>query len=418
MRYLSSLLFLILPFLFICCSTEQQGEEASQPLVSEEWKRLIKDDGLDGWTALGSVRASRHEDELMLTRSGDTGGWLVSDASPSDFVLRTEFKLSPNASSGVAIRFPAQQGGDPAYSGFNIKLDHQPDIQNPTGSIVYLARAFWNEKIDSLGWNRLEIHAEGDHLKVMINDQKVAETFSRRSMAGAIALQAPAGDENAEVRFRNLELRSLPSGPFTQPMIADYMRSMPKRDREFVFNGQNTEGWLARGDAQWTVSEGVISGNSEGTPGGYLCTDDIYKNFYLRLKFRIALEDNSGVFLRLNPEAEEVSLSEGLEVNVYDVADLAWAHPTGSINTHARAFTGMVDYEDWNLMEIFAFNEQVTVYVNGMKASEAQVPEAYQQPGQICLQVFPRVATDGGPSRVMYKDVALKNMEGIPFIGY
>jgi hypothetical protein len=411
-------LFLFSLLFFACQSPDSGAQENKPPRPEQEWQSLFNGQNTEGWTVIGSAEAVVDSGVLVLTRSGDTDGWLISDARPDNFLLKTEFRLNPDGNSGIAIRFPADAGGDPAFSGYEINLDNRPDIQNPTGSVVYLARAFWNEEIDPSGWNKLQIEADGDHILVSVNGKEVAETFARRSMQGAIALQAPAGGDYPEVRFRKMQLSVLPPSSFTKPMIADYMHSTPKRDRAFIFNGDNTEGWHVRGDAQWTVSEGAIAGDSEGTEGGFLCTENTYKNFYLRLKFKIALEDNSGVFIRHNPDEEEVTLDNALEVNVYDVTDLNWAHPTGSVNTHARAFMGMISYDDWNLMEIFAFDEQVTVYVNGMKASEAQVPKAYQNAGEICLQVYPKVATDGGPSQVRYKDIALKNLEGIPAIGY
>jgi hypothetical protein len=419
MRYLFYLIFLLLSLLFFTCqSPDTGGQEDMPPRQEQAWESIFNGQDLEGWNAIGSADVRVDSGQLLLTRSGDTDGWLVSDIQPGNFHLKTEFKLNPAGNSGVAIRYPASAGGDPAFSGYEVNLDNRPDIQNPTGSVVYLARAFWNEEVDPTSWNELQIEAEGDRILVMVNGNEVAETFARRSMQGAIALQAPAGGEQPEVCFRNIELKTLPSSSFTKPMIADYMRTTPKRDREFIFNGDNTEGWHVRGDAQWTVSEGFITGNSEGTEGGFLCTENTYKNFYLRLKFKIALEDNSGVFIRHNPDAEEVTLDNALEINVYDVTNLTWAHPTGSINTHARAFMGMISYDDWNLMEIFAFDEQVTTYVNGIKAAEGRVPEIYQNAGEICLQVYPRMATDNGPSKVMYKDIAIKDLEGIPAIGH
>jgi hypothetical protein len=418
-RPLYSLNLLLISLLCFTCQSPDGGGQQDMPAQQEqEWQTIFNGNDLEGWTAVGSAAADVENGELVLTRSGDTDGWLVSNARPANFLLKAEFMLNPAGNSGLAVRYPADAGGDPALSGYEINLDNRPDIQNPTGSVLFLARAFWNEAIDPTGWNELQVKAEGDHILVSVNGKEVAETFARRSMQGAIALQAPAGGDQPEVRFRNIELKTLPPSSFTKPMIADYMRSTPKRDRTFIFNGDNFEGWHVRGDAQWTVSEGVITGDSEGTEGGFLCTEKTYKNFYLRLKFKIALEDNSGVFIRHDPDAEDVTLDNALEINVYDVTDLNWAHPTGSINTHARAFMGMISYDDWNLMEIFAFDEQVTTYVNGMKAAEGRVPEIYQNAGEICLQVYPRMATDNGPSKVMYKDIAIKNLEGIPAIGY
>lgn len=410
-------LVIIFCLLYLGACTSSQKETETVAVKSQEWQPLFKVENLEGWSSVGSAEASIEDSVLTIRRNADAAGWLFSTAQPANFELRAEYKLKPGTNSGVAVRVPTQRSSDPTSSGYEINLDNRSDIQNPSGTIDFLARAFWTEGIDQEGWNRLHILADGDHVQVKVNDQKVAETFSRRSMQGAIALQAPWGDQG-EVSFRNIELKELAPSSITQPLIDDYMRSTYKRNKLPIFNGENLEGWHTLNNASWAVLDEQITGDSRGSEGGYLCTDSIYQNFYLSLKFKIAYEDNSGVFIRLKPEAEEVSLDVGLEVNVYDAPGLTWAHPTGSINTHARAFAGLVDYNDWNMMEIFAFDEQITVYVNGIKAAESLVPEAYQHAGNICLQVYPRVATDGGPSQVSYKDIMLKNFDEIPFIGY
>ena len=409
-------LFMILS-LWSCNSQAPENQSGEHNRRAQDWQYVFNGQNLQGWASIGSASAKVDDNQLILMRDGDSDGWLVSDARPADFHFKTEFKLDSGANSGVAIRFPVKGGGDPALTGYEINLSNRMDIQNPTGSIVFSARAFWEENLDPLGWNALEIQAEGDKILVLVNGSEVAQTISHRSSSGAIALQAPSGTEGAKVAFRNMEIKTMPP-PSTQPMIADYMRSTPKNKIEVIFNGDNTNGWHTNGSARWMVKDGVIIGNSEGTEGGFLCTDQVYKNFYLKLKFKIALEDNSGVFVRTNPDAEQITLDEALEVNVYDVSDLSWPHPTGSVNTHARSFMGLVSYQDWNTMEVFTFDEQITVYVNGLKASEGDVPEAYQQAGKICLQVYPRIATDNGPSLVQYKDITIKDMAGVPALGY
>jgi len=403
--------------LFACQPTENNESQGEATKYEDEWLALLDGTNLDGWQTIGIAEAEVDNGELVLSGSSGTEGWLVSDIKPGNFILKTEFKLSPTASSGLAIRYPSQDGGSPTYCGYEINLDNRPDVQNPTGTIISVGRAFWQSDIDPDGWNKLQIEAQGEHLQVKVNGIKVAETFARRSMQGAVALQAPEGGEQPTVRFRDMQLKATKPTALSQPPLSDYMRSLSGRKSSYIFDGETNEGWYQRGDARWTIEGGVISGNSEGTAGGFLCTKQDFENFYLRLNFKIALEDNSGIFIRHSRQAPEVTLDEGLEVNVYDV-DFSWAHPTGSVNNHARAFAGTITYDDWNLMEIFAFDERVSVYVNGLKASDGTVPPAYQRAGEICLQVYPRVATDEGPSRVFYKNIALKNLDGIPAVGH
>jgi len=409
---------LCMSFAFLSCSPSQNETDVEVNTTKEqEWQTLFNGETLENWNSTGSADARVEEQQLILRRNADAPGWLISNAQPANFELKTEFKLSEGTNSGVAIRVPTKRNVDPVTSGYEVNLDNRADIPNPSGTLDFLARAFWNEDIDPQGWNQLHVKADGDHIEVKVNGKKVVETFSRRSSKGAIALQAPLTD-TGEVRFRQMQIKELPPSSFSQPQLRDYMLSTYKGSKQTLFDGESLNGWQKLGEAKWSVAQGIITGDSQDSDGGYLCTDKTYKNFYLSLQFKIAFEDNSGVFVRLQPDATEVSLDVGLEVNVYDAPGMEWAHPTGSINTHARAFTGLISYEEWNTMEIFAFDEQLSVYVNGVKASEATVPTKYQEAGKICLQVYPRVATDEGPSQVSYKNIQLKNFEGIPFVGY
>lgn len=96
-----------------------------------------------------------------------------------------------------------------------------------------------------------------------------------------------------------------------------------------------------------------------------------------------------------------------------------WGFPTGSIVTHSRSFPGITDSDDWNLMEIFAFGDHICLYVNGEKTTEFHVPAAFNRPGFIALQAGRQAASpDQGPSQVRFKDLMIKDMTGIPFLGY
>ena len=99
----------------------------------------------------------------------------------------------------------------------------------------------------------------------------------------------------------------------------------------------------------------------------YLVSEKSYKNFYLKGKFKILKEDNSGVFIRKHPDSTNITLTNTIECNIYDHNGYTHAYSSGAIVPHARAWAGMVHYKDWNSFEIFTKDDLVIMYLNGFK---------------------------------------------------
>jgi hypothetical protein len=388
------------------------------PGQNDDWHQLFNGTDLSGWEIFGDFDARIIDRELVLrTTARQRGGWLLTEYSFNNFRLEAECLSPLPNNTGIAIRHDDSFGGDPAYSGCKINVHHEANQQNPTGSIVDLARAVWIDTLNPGNWISIAVEANGDHLQTWVNGIKVAETHSRRSLQGKIGLQASGGPRAGEVRFRNIRIKTLPDASNPVPLIEDYLRNTHRRSFVSLFDGRTLAGWDEDGDGYWEVEDGAIHGKG-GVESAWLITHGLYRNFYLKLKFRIAKEENSGVFIRNDPNADDVGLDTGLECNIYDHDGYLHAYSTGSIVTHARAWSNMVDYDDWNSMEIFAFEDQVTMYINGLKSTETHFPGAWNREGTICLQAGLRVFTDNGPSDVWFKDIYIKNMDGIPFLGY
>ncbi|MCK5703847.1 MAG: DUF1080 domain-containing protein, partial [Cyclobacteriaceae bacterium] len=202
------------------------------------------------------------------------------------------------------------------------------------------------------------------------------------------------------------------------PQIEDYMRSSTKGELKPLANMSNLDDWVQIGDGTWEIENGVIHGYS-GEKGGFLIHEDLYRNFYLRLKFKITHEENSGIFIRHNPAVTDiVNPDNAIECNIYDHDGYTHEYSTGSIAPIARAWSKMIDYDNWNDMEIFAFEDQICMYVNGIKSSEAHLPKKFNLNGNICIQGGIQVFNDNLPSDIYIKDLYIKDFEGIPFLGF
>ena len=82
-----------------------------------------------------------------------------------------------------------------------------------------------------------------------------------------------------------------------------------------LFNGVNLTGWVAAGGhgMDWRVEEGVIAVDRRGSEGArILHTHQTFRDFELKLEFKIGEGGNSGVFFRLDGQGH------GLEIQLLD----------------------------------------------------------------------------------------------------
>jgi hypothetical protein len=414
MKHLTFIIFfsLLVPVIFSC------REPADK--ISDEFESLFNGQNLEGWHIQGKVITNVEEGVLNLSNDqSGPGGWLFSDQEFENFHLKFEFLCPPPNNSGVAIRYNHPEMGAPAVAAYEVNIFNTPNTLNPTGSVFNLARSFWSDSLKPSDWNQMEIIARGDCLVTKINNQHLVTTHHRRAFGGHIGFQAHDGKVRHSIQLKNIYIKSLPYQEITGPQLEDYMRSTLKVRADNLFEFNDLSNWEVVGDGQWTVVDDQIIGKTQQQDFSFLKTVKTYQNFYLKLKFKIRKGHNSGVFIRQDPAAEDIGIESGLEINIYDHDGFTYGWPTGSVVTKARAFMGVVDYDDWNIMEIFAFDRHVCTYVNGIKTSEYYMQESFNRPGNICLQVGKQVAKEErGGSEVAFKDIEIKDFSEIPFIGY
>ena len=406
---IANIIFLITLFLISGCNRNAETEK-----ITMEWENLIEDAGMSGWEKQGAIETNI-ENSILILSAQKAGGMLLYNKEFEDFILETEFLIQPENSAGIVFRYNAEKKGDPAYSGYMVNLDHNLEQQNPTGSIFNVSRAKWLKSTKTTDWNKLSIKAQGDHLVVMVNDTLVTETHNRRSENGLLGLMA---NPSSTVQYKNVRIKELEEQEYLGPMIEDYMRSYAKTPLKPMITENNLDSWRQVGEASWDIDDGVIHGYSN-EKGGFLVHENMYHNFYLKLQFKIRHEDNSGIFIRHAPgEANQITTDNAIECNIYDHDGYVHEYSTGSIAPIARSWTKMIDYNDWNDMEIFAFEDHICMYVNGIKSSEAHLPEKFNKKGEVCIQGGIQVFNGNLPSDIYIKEMYIKDFDGVPFLGY
>jgi len=373
----------------------------------EAFISIFNGENLNGWNVDDNILAQMDSSVLFISNdSSGKRGFLLTQKEYQNFHLEFDFLCPPSSNSGFVIRHQSWAENPDSYNGYEINIFNVQDTQNPTGSIMNLSRSFLPDNFDPNSWNNMEIIAKGDYISVSINDTKVNEIHDRRSLKGKVGFITNGGKLKHLAMYKNIRIKEMSATEIWQPQIEDFMRYSEKHLPKKLFNGKDLSGWKIVGDGIWLVQDGYISGKTNHDDFSFLRSERTFKNFYLKLKFNIAKEHNSGVFIRQNPDSTNINLNTGLEINVYDHNGFSYGWPTGSVVTKARSFIGLVDYGEWNTMEIFAFNKHTCIYVNGMKATEYYMSDAFNQPGNICLQVGIKVALEQkGGSEVLFKDI-------------
>ena len=169
------------------------------------FSNLIDGHSLDGWNIIGNANWNIGKGMIEGKSTPNSAGFLVSQDSYKNFIIRAEFWSDEDANSGIFIRCQNRNkiGADSCYE-VNI-FDKRPDQSYATGAIVDVAKV--NPAPKAAGrWNTYEIIANGGRFKIIFNGQVTVENGQDNKFAeGPIALQSAGGI----VRFRSLLIKKI-----------------------------------------------------------------------------------------------------------------------------------------------------------------------------------------------------------------
>jgi len=192
----------------------------------EGFSPLFNGKDFSGW--MGATDQYRVEEGMIVLPQG-RGGKLLSEKEYDNFVLRFEFKLTPGANNGLAIRAPVP--GDAAYNGMELQIldndsDRWPDLKpyQTHGSIYGVAPAKRGFLKPVGQWNAQEVTCDGRNIRVVLNGHLILDTNLDKVAPGGKATdgQNHPGLKNTkghlgflghgdQVSFRNIRLRPLNS---------------------------------------------------------------------------------------------------------------------------------------------------------------------------------------------------------------
>lgn len=215
--------------LWVCATAVAQPHNTLSPREQRfGWRLLFNGSDLSGWTVADAQEAWRVEDGAIHC-TGRGGGYLYSNDQYKNFVLRIDFKMSPNANSGVFVRI--WDRSDPVNTGMEIQILDSYGKANPDkhdcGALYDIVAPLRNAARPAGEWNSLSICCRDNRLLAFMNGEKIVDVdlnrwtepgknpdgtpnkfkYAYKEMVkpGYIGLQ----NHGHEVWFRNIKIRPL-----------------------------------------------------------------------------------------------------------------------------------------------------------------------------------------------------------------
>ncbi len=381
------------------------GPDEGRALVAASGAALFVDDPsmtslFDGKTLSGWVtKGGRYdgpavwtiEDGAIVGRVNEKGeGGLIYTEKPyTSFVFECDVRMDYPFDSGVFVRMvpPAQE-----KKGIQVTLDDRPDGEIAAiyadGFLAHNDAApgrFWKRD----AWNHVKVEVTGFDMRVrawingaLAEDYTTPAATEGFAPTGLIGLQVHGGmgePKTSAARFREIRVRELPVFGAT-PEAAGWTP---------LFDGKTLAGWEEHGTSGgWRAHDGVL-GCLFGKAGGDLRTKEDFRDFDLRLEFKIARMANSGVFLRAARDDSNPAYS-GCEIQILDDFDWegeknekleAW-QLTGSLygSVPAGARGTLHPVGEWNSYEITYRGKRLAVALNGRTLYDVDVERVPAKP--------------------------------------
>ena len=210
----------------------QQKEDGFTPLFNGKdftgWVYGLRANGTENRSGKGY----QIENGVIYSTKED-GGNLYTEKEYANFIVRFEFRLTPNANNGIGIRAPLQ--GDAAYVGMEIQVLDDGGSEYTKllpgqyhGSIYKVAPAKRGFQKPVGEWNSEEIVANGRQITVKLNgttivDANLDDVTDEATLKEHRDLSKPDGSQGiantkghigflghgAHVEFRNIRIKAL-----------------------------------------------------------------------------------------------------------------------------------------------------------------------------------------------------------------
>ena len=294
-----------------------------------KWQDLFNGRNLRGWTKLNGTAAYKVQDNIItgISQMNTPNTFLATNKMYGDFILEFDFKVDEGLNSGVQFRSNSlKEYKDGRVHGYQFEID--PSARAWTGGVYDEARRGWlypltenpaGQKAFRHGeWNSARIEAIGNSIRTWVNGVPCADLLDNTTSSGFIALQVHAigkkEQEGKTVSWRNIRILTDDLERYQSPeekkipqinQIANTLSERETREGwKLLWNGKDTEGWRGAKldgfpEKGWMIEDGILKvvkgSGGESTNGGDIVTTRPFKNFVLKVDFRITEGANSGI---------------------------------------------------------------------------------------------------------------------------
>lgn len=294
-----------------------------------QWQDLFNGENLEGWEKLNGTAEYKVEDGAIvgISQLNTPNTFLATNEVYDDFILEFEFKVDDGLNSGVQFRsnsLPEFHEG--RVHGYQFEID--PSERAWTGGVYDEARRGWlyplnynpeGQKAFKNGeWNKARVEAIGNSIRTWVNDVPCTDLLDNTTASGFIALQVhsigSAEQEGKTVAWRNIRILTDKLEQYKMPensevkQINQIANTISEKEAaegwKLLWDGKSSEGWRGAKldgfpEKGWSMEEGILkvhkSDGGESTNGGDIVTTKPYKNFMLKVDFRITEGANSGI---------------------------------------------------------------------------------------------------------------------------
>ncbi len=338
-------------YLFLFIAATMVSSLAAQ---EARWQNLFNGKNLKGWTKLnGTAEYKVSNNEIIGTSKMNTPNtFLATNKMYGDFILEFEFKVDNALNSGVQIRSNSIKEYDNGrVHGYQFEID--PSARAWTGGIYDESRRGWlypltfnpagQKAFKSNEWNKARIEAIGKSIRTWVNGIPCSDLLDDMTASGFIALQVHSiSDKEMEgktVAWRNIRILTENLDKFRTPensngieqinTIANTISEREAREGwRLLWDGTTTEGWRGAKldgfpEKGWSIENGILkvlkSDGGESANGGDIVTTRPYKNFILKVSFKITQGANSGIKYFVDTDLNKGSGSAiGCEFQILD----------------------------------------------------------------------------------------------------
>jgi len=319
-----------------------------------KWQDLFNGRNLKGWTKLNGTAEYKIVNKTIVgvSKMGSPNTFLATKKMYDDFILEFEFKVDDGLNSGVQLRSNSlEEYQNGRVHGYQFEIDPSPRAW--TGGVYDEARRGWLYSMDhnpagqkafiKNEWNKARIEAIGSSIRTWVNGIPCADLLDDRTPSGFIALQVHSiGNvelEGKTVAWRNIRILTENPDKFKINentdeikqinLIANTISEKEARDGwKLLWDGKTTEGWRGAKldkfpEKGWIVENGILKVlkgyGGESTNGGDIITIRKYKNFMLKVNFKISEGANSGIKYFVDPNLNQGEGSAiGCEFQILD----------------------------------------------------------------------------------------------------